>query len=241
MKTLKLLVLATVLAASPACKKKKTEPAPTPTTDPGSASGAMATPDAPDMAGSGSGSADPTMGSAGSAEGSGSAAMRDEKADYIEVHAEHAEKKPTDPVIVTFDKFTVKKAAFDPKKIEGGTATIEVDLASLKTDSAKRDAHLSTADYIDTSKYTTMTIDVVNVKKKDDTHYTADAKVKMRGVDKTYPVAFEVVEVTDDSIRVKGEHKFPRMDFKVGKEKTGADEAVAHDLTVKLQLTLKKT
>ncbi|MBA3501927.1 MAG: hypothetical protein H0T65_16295, partial [Deltaproteobacteria bacterium] len=92
MKTLKLLVLATVLAASPACKKKKTEPTPTPITDPGSASGAMATPDAPDMAGSAGsvGSADPNA-------GSGSAAMMDEKADYLQVHAEHAEKKPTDP------------------------------------------------------------------------------------------------------------------------------------------------
>lgn len=239
MKTLKLLVLATVLAASPACKKKKTEPTPTPTTDPGSASGAMATPDAPDMAGSGS--ADPTMGSAGSATGSAAAAPVDPNADYFQIHAEHAEKKPTDPVIVTFDKVTVKKASFDPKKIEGGTATIEVDLASLKTDSEKRDAHLNTADYIDTSKYTTMTIDVVNVKKKDDKNYTADAKVKLRGVDKTYPVTFEVLEATDDSIRVKGEHKFPRLDFKVGKEKTGPDEGVAYDLTAKIQLTLKKT
>jgi polyisoprenoid-binding protein YceI len=244
MKTLKLLVLATVLAASPACKKKKTEPTPTPVTEPGSASGAMATPDAPDMAGSGS--ADPTMGSAGSgsaAAGSGSAAAApaDPNADYIQVLAEHAEKKPTDPVVVSFDKFTVKKATFDPKKIEGGTATIEVDLASLKSGSDKRDAHLTTADYIDAKKFTTMTIDVVNVKKKDDTHYTADAKVKMRGVDKTYPVAFEVVEAKDDWIRVKGEHKFGRMDFKVGKEKTGPDESVAQELTVKLQLTLKKT
>jgi polyisoprenoid-binding protein YceI len=157
------------------------------------------------------------------------------------VLAEHAEKKPTDPVEVRFEKFAVKKATFDPKKVEGGTATIEVDLASLKTDSAKRDAHLSTADYIDTAKFTTMTIDVGNVKKKAENTYTADAKVKMRGVDKKYSVTFEVVETGDDWIRVKGEHKFGRMDFKVGKEKPGKDESVAQDLTVKLQLTLKKT
>src|SRR5215207_3005272 len=136
MKTLKLLVLATVLAASPACKKKKTEVVTPPVTEPGSASGAMATPDAPDMAGSGSGmagsgsgsAADPNAGSAGSGS---AAAARDPKADFISVLAEHAEKKPTDPVEVSFDKFAVKKATFDPKKVEGGTATIEVDLASL--------------------------------------------------------------------------------------------------------------
>jgi len=179
----------------------------------------------------------PDPGSAGSA----AVAPTGDTADSIVVEAEHAEKKPTDPVKVTFEKFKVTKASFDPKNLEGGTATVEVDLASLKTGSDKRDKHLTTADYIDTSKYTTMTIDVANVKKKDDTHYTADAKVKLRDVEKTYPVAFEVVEAKDDWIRIKGEHKFPRMDFKVGKEKPGPDESVATDLTVKVQLTLKKT
>lgn len=237
MKTLKLLVLATVLAASPACKKKKTEPAATPpVTEPGSASGAAPTPGS--ASGAAPGSADP--GSAAVAPGS-AAATPDANADSISVHAEHAEKKPTDPVVVHFKKFTVKKASFDPQKVEGGTATIEVDLASIDSGSGKRDAHLTTADYIDTKKFTAMTIDVGNVKKKAGNTYTADAKVKLRDVEKTYPVTFEVVEAKDDWIRVKGEHKFGRMDFKVGKEKTGPDESVAQDLTVKVQLTLKKT
>lgn len=239
MNTLKLLVLATVLAAAPACKKeKKVEP--TPTMEPGSASGATPAPGS-GSADTGSGSAASDPGSAAAAPGGAGSATADAAADFIAVHAEHAEKKPTDPVEVKFDKFKVTKAAFDPQKIEGGTATIEVDLASLKTGSDKRDKHLSSADYLDTSKFTTMTIDVGNVKKKDGNTYTADAKVKLRDVEKTYPITFEVVEAKDDWIRVKGEHKFPRLDFKVGKEKTGPDESVAHDLTVKLQLTLKKT
>ena len=95
---------------------------------------------------------------------------------------------------------------------------------------ARRGLHIQIAD-----------LDIVNVKKKGDKNFTADAEVKLRGVDKTYPVTFEVVEAKDDWIRVKGEHKFPRLDCKVGKEKTGPDESVAQDLTVKLQLTRKKT
>ena len=219
MKTLKLFVLAAALAASPACKKKQEDAPKPPVTEPGSASGAT-----------------PTPGSAAAAP-----VPQEDKTDYIQVLGEHAEKKPTDPVVVKFEKFAVKKAAFDPQNVEGGTATIEVDLASLKSGSDKRDTHLTTADYIDTSKFTTMTIDVANVKKQDGNKYTADAKVKLRDVEKTYPVTFEVVEAKDDWIRVKGEHKFARLDFKVGKEKTGPDESVAQDLTVKLQLTLKKT
>lgn len=231
MKTLKLFALATVLATTAACTKKgqekKAPPEPAVTTGSGSAPG------------SAPGSADP--GSApGSADPGATATTPDANADFIAVYAEHAKKKPDDPVEVRFDKFKVVKADFDPQKIEGGSATLEVDLTSLRSGSEKRDGHLTTADYIDTAKFATMTIDVGNVKKKDGNAYTADAKVKLRDIEKTYPVTFEVVEAKDDWVRVRGEHKFPRLDFKVGKP-ASPDESVAQDLTVRLQLTLKKT
>jgi len=247
MKTLKLLVLAAAIAVTPACKKKEDA---TKTDTTGSAMGsAMGSGSAEPANGSGSGSAMAGSGSdpagSGSAmaagSGSGSAAPAETNADYIEVLAHHEPGKPTDPVHVHFEKFTVKKATFDPKKIEGGKATIEVDLSSLKTDSDKRDEHLKSASYFDIAKFATATIDIGNVKKKDDTHFTADATVKLHGATKKYPVAFEVVEAKDDSIRIKGEQAISRNDFKVGKPKTGKDELVAPDMTVKVQLTLKKT
>jgi polyisoprenoid-binding protein YceI len=169
-------------------------------------------------------------------------AAPDANADYIEVHAEHAKKKPDDPVKVRFEKFKVTKASFDPKKIEGGTATIEVDLASLKTGSDKRDDHVKSKDYLETgtAAFTTMTINVADVKKKGgDKHFTANATVKLHGIEKKIPVEFEIVEAKADWIRIKGEHKVKRTDFKIGK--TGADESVADEVTFKVQLTLKKT
>src|SRR5687768_4374447 len=144
MKTLKLLVLASVLAVSPACKKKEKAPDPAP----GTGTAMMGTGDG---TGAGTGTAaptpDPGSGTAAAPDpnagtGSAAAAPADPNADFISVYAEHApEKKPGDPVEVKFEKFTVKKASFDPAKIEGGTATIEVDLASLKSGSDKRDTH----------------------------------------------------------------------------------------------------
>ena len=222
MKTLKLLALATVLAVTGCGKKdqeKKAPPEPAVTTPAGSAPGSAAP-----------GSAAPTT----------TATTPDANADFVAVYAEHAKKKPDDPVEVRFDKFEVKKADFDPQKIEGGSATIEVDLTSLRSGSEKRDKHLTTADYVDTVKFATLTIDVGNVKKKEGNTYTADAKVKLRDIEKTYPVTFEVVEAKDDWVRVRGEHTFPRLDFKVGKS-PGPDESVAENLTVRMQLTLKKT
>jgi polyisoprenoid-binding protein YceI len=255
MKTVKLLALAAALVFSSACKKKE-EAKKDPTGSAATGSAAMAgsgsaapTPDTAGsaaMAGSGSGAAmagsDTAM--AGSGAGSAAATPTDDTADWITVQANHFEKKEGDPVAVKFEKFKVVKASFDPKKIEGGTAQLEIDLTSLKTGDVKRDEHVNTPDYLDTAKFATATVDIGNVKKKDDKTYTADAKVKVHGVEKKLPVTFEVVDAKDDWVRIKGEAAFKRLDFKVGKKpgpdmKKG-DDGVADDMTVKLQLTLKK-
>jgi polyisoprenoid-binding protein YceI len=257
MKTVKLLVLAAALVLSSACKKKEEAKKDT-TGSAGSAamagSGSAApTPDTAGSAAAGSAAAGSAVaagsgdaaGSAAAAAGSAAATPTEDTADWITVQANHFEKKDTDPVAVKFEKFKVVKANFDPKKIEGGTAQLEIDLTSLKTGDAKRDEHVNTPDYLDTAKFATATVDISNVKKKDDKTYTADAKVKVHGVEKKLPVTFEVVEAKDDWIRVKGEASIKRLDFKVGKKpgpdhKKG-DDGVADDMTVKLQLTLKKT
>src|SRR5688572_2742782 len=155
MKTVKLLALAVVLAVSPACKKDKEKevaktpppaPAPAPAPEPAPA---PTPPPAPEPA-------------------AAPAPPAEDTADWIKIHASHFTKNDADPVEVKFETFKVVKATFDAKKIEGGTATIEIDLASLKTNDPKRDDHLKTPDYIDTKKFATATVDISNVKKKDD-------------------------------------------------------------------------
>jgi polyisoprenoid-binding protein YceI len=159
-------------------------------------------------------------------------------ADSITVQASHEKKKPTDPVTLTFEKFTVKKAKFDPKKIEGGTAEIELDVMSLKSDSAKRDGDIKSPGYLDVGKFATATIAVGNVKKKGDKTFTADATVTFKGATTKFPVTFEVVDTTADSIHIKGEHAFTRKDIKLGKDE---GDSIAQDLKIALDLTLKNT
>ena len=163
-------------------------------------------------------------------------------ADSIVVLAKHTPEKPTDPVQVRFEKFKVTKATFDPKKIEGGKATIEIDATSLKTGEDKRDAHLNTPDFLDTAKFAKITVDIDKVKKKADKTFTAEATVKAHGVTKKMPVTFDVVDQQADSIRIKGEATFSRLDFKVGKDPKEPKAApVQTDVTIQVQLTLKKT
>lgn len=172
----------------------------------------------------------------------GPAFAADPEPDSIVVLAKHTEAKPDDPVHVQFTSFKVTKASFDPKKVEGGKATIEIDATSLKTGADKRDAHLNTPDFLDTKKFPKITIDIDKVKKKADKTFTAEATVKFRDITKKYPVTFDVVDQTADSIRIKGEAAFSRLDFKVGKDSTDPKVApVQNGLVIQLALTLKKT
>lgn len=169
------------------------------------------------------------------------AAAEDPNADSIVAYATHKEPKPEDPVKVKFSNFSVKAAKFDPTNLEGGTATIELDMSSISSGSEKRDGHLKTGDYFDVAKFATATIDVANVKKKDEKTYTADATVKFRDIEKTYPVTFEVLQTKDEAVQIKGVHEFARTDFGIGKDPADENEGVAPSVKIEMQLWLKNT
>jgi polyisoprenoid-binding protein YceI len=164
----------------------------------------------------------------------------DPNADYVRVLAGHMVPKKTDPVIVSITRFGVVKADFDPAKVEGGTATIELDVTSLESGSAKRDKHLRSDDYLDVEKFAKVTVAIDNVKKTGDNAYAADATVKVRETEKKFPVTFTVLETLPDGIRVKGEHTFSRHDLAIGHPE-GEEDSAGRDLTIQMQLTLKKT
>ncbi|HEY4240430.1 MAG TPA: YceI family protein [Kofleriaceae bacterium] len=165
-------------------------------------------------------------------------------ADRIEVLARHRpiagkEDLDSDPVVVHFDRFAVTKAHFDPQHLEGGTATLTLDFTSIKTGSDERDKDLQSPDYIDVAKFATATIDVANVKQAG-AKYTADAAVAFRGITKTYPITFEVLATTADSVRIKGEHGFSRLDFAVGIDPaTDPTERIDTPLVIQWTLTLE--
>lgn len=148
----------------------------------------------------------------------------------------------SDPVVVRFEKVAVTKARFDPKNLEGGTATIELDPGSIKTGDEERDTDLKSPDFFDVAQFATITIDVGNVKKQAATRYTADATVACHGLQKTYPVTFEVLGTTADTVSIKGEHAFDRLDFAIGVDPAkDPSERVDTPLTIQFTLTLKKT
>lgn len=162
-------------------------------------------------------------------------------ADSISVFATHNPAKPADPVEVKIQAFKVVKSSFDPANLEGGTAELELDLSSISTDDQKRTDHLKSPDFIDIAKFATANVKIDNVKKSGDNKYTADAAINFRGVEKKYPIAFDVVETMADGIKVAIEHKFSRQDFNVGGDPNDPKGGISAELTLKAALTLKKS
>ncbi|MEP6859580.1 MAG: YceI family protein [Deltaproteobacteria bacterium] len=176
----------------------------------------------------------------------GSAAPRISAApDRVEVLARHRatagkEDLDADPVVVHFDRFAVTKAHFDPKHLEGGTATIELDPTSIKTGNTERDDDLKSPAYVDVGQFATITVDVANVKHQAGAKYTADATVACHGVTKVYPVTFEVLATSEDTIRIEGEHPFSRLDFSIGIDPAkDPSERIDTALIIQWTLTLK--
>ncbi|ACY12973.1 YceI family protein [Haliangium ochraceum] len=169
------------------------------------------------------------------------AAAAEEGADFVKLYASHEPATEADPVIIEIQTFQVTEASFDPANLEGATAAFELDLTSIKSDKEKRDAHLQTPDYLDTGKYGMATVKVHDVKKVDDDTFSAQADVNFREMDKTFPIEFDVVGSTEDTVTIKGMHEFDRMDFGVGKEPDGENEKVAKNVKIEMQLTLKKS
>jgi polyisoprenoid-binding protein YceI len=158
--------------------------------------------------------------------------------DYLKVSADNSD--PTQPSVdVLFARWKVTSATFDPANLEGGTAEIEVDPASLSSGIPKRDNHLKDPDYLDVTAFPTATVKVANVKKTGDKSYTADAIMNIHGVEKTWALPFEVVASTADSVQVKFSQPFSRLDFGIGKPE--AEDSSKVQVVLHGRLTIKKT
>lgn len=156
--------------------------------------------------------------------------------DYITVEARHAKPKPTDPILVTFEAFEIKEANFDPANLEGATARVVIDVASLKTDKAGRDKHLREPDYLDTEKFSIATVDVSGVKRLESNTYSANLLVDLHGQQNTWQVDFIVADSTESSVTIEMQHTFERRSFGIGAE----DASPAQDILARARLTFRK-
>lgn len=108
----------------------------------------------------------------------------------------------------SFNNFS---AAIDGANFEEAPIHLNIDVASISTNNADRDAHLKSADFFETDTYPAMTFDSTQFKKIDDEAYKLEGNLTIKGI--TKPVTLDV--------EFGGENKDPWGNDKIGFEVKG--------------------
>jgi polyisoprenoid-binding protein YceI len=83
--------------------------------------------------------------------------------------------------------------AYDPQNVERSVVDVEIDVNSIDTREAKRDAHLRSADFFDVEKFPTMTFHSTSVARTSDDTLNVTGDLTLHGV--TKPVTLVVDEL----------------------------------------------
>jgi len=101
-------------------------------------------------------------------------------------------------------------------KAEGGKIVIEIDVASVKTDSEKLDGHLKTPDLLDVAKYPKATFTSTEIKAggANGATHTVTGDLELHGEKKNLSFPANIT-VTADGVSGTAEFTINRKDFKV--------------------------
>lgn len=137
-----------------------------------------------------------------------------------------------------FEKFS-GWAYIDGNKLDTAKLFVEIDMASLKTDSSKLDNHLKNDDFFAIAQNPTATFQLTSIKElaKDGATHEITGNLKLRGVEKsiTFPAT---VTLEKGLIAAKAEFKINRFDFNInykGKE----DDLIRNEVVIRLDVKAK--
>ncbi len=140
----------------------------------------------------------------------------------------------------TFHRWKFVDASVDPANLAAGSVTIEIDVASVDTDSKRRDDHLRNEDFFETSRWPTATVRVHSAKAVDGDHdlgkYEAQFDIEIRDQRKTLTGSFEVTNRSP--LEVRGTVTIDRMDFGVGTPKTWNPMSITEEIPITFEARL---
>jgi polyisoprenoid-binding protein YceI len=134
-----------------------------------------------------------------------------------------------------FEKFT-GWIALDGDKAESAKIYVDIDVASLKSDSEKLDGHLKTDDFFAVDKHPSATFTSTEIKaggEKGATH-TITGNLEMRGVEKsvTFPAT---VKVDAKEVTAKAEFAINRKEWGIAYEGK-KDDLIRDDVVIRLDI-----
>ncbi len=120
------------------------------------------------------------------------------------------------------------------EKPEASSVAVEIETASVFTDTDALTKHLQTGEFFEIAKFPKATFESTRIERVSDDEYTVTGDLELHGERRsiTFPAT---ITVTADSVDVNAEFSINRKDFKIlyaGK----ADDLVRDDVVIKLEL-----
>jgi len=113
-----------------------------------------------------------------------------------------------------FRSWRITRAEIDDQHPERSVVVVEVDIASIDTGIERRDRHLMSDDFFDVQRFPTATVELRDFELTDPTHITAAVKLRIRDVERSFPMTFEIVD--RETRKVRATTTIDRTDFGVG-------------------------
>ena len=148
-------------------------------------------------------------------------------------------------------QFTRYRASivFDPDRPEQSQVLFTVDIDSVDTENAERDAAIQTADWFDASKYPTATFVSDAVTALGDGRYEARGMLTMRGVTRPVmlPFTFTVAGLGEararrnggQLARVEGAFAVARTEFGIGQGQWAGEGVIGDQVLIRVELTAR--
>ncbi|MEP6720872.1 MAG: YceI family protein [Variovorax sp.] len=140
------------------------------------------------------------------------------------------------PVEGAFGKFTAR-VAFDPKKPEGGSVALSVDMGSASLGVPQTDAELPKPDWFDALKFPQANFKSSSIKRLGGGQFEIAGKLTIKGQAQELVVPVTITQGYGQSV-ASGSFTIQRLAFKVGDGEWTDTSMVANDVQVRFKLTL---
>jgi polyisoprenoid-binding protein YceI len=137
-----------------------------------------------------------------------------------------------------FHRWKIVESQVDPDAMEKGHVVVEIDVASLDTDSKRRDDHLRTDDFFEVERWPNARVRIHGAVPLEGERYSADFEIEIRDVTKTVAGEFEIVSRSPLSVR--GSVTIDRMDFGVGEPKSWNPMSITNEIPIHFEVTLSE-
>ena len=140
------------------------------------------------------------------------------------------------PVEGAFGKFTAR-VAFDPKKPEGGSVALAVDMGSASLGVPQTDAELPKPDWFDALKFPQADFKSSSIKGLGGGRFEIAGKLTIKNISRPITVPVSIAPANGHAV-ASGSFTIQRLDYKVGDGEWTDTSVVGNEVLVRFKFTL---